>query len=52
MTLAGFEPVSRQFTIDANSASKLDFQLSPKGQTETVTVSAEDSGVNLGFEVR
>ena len=47
VTLAGFEPVTRQLSIDASSPSKIDFQLSPKGQTETVTVSAEDSGVNL-----
>jgi len=47
VTLAGFEPVTRQILLDANSPSKIDFQLSPKGQTETVKVSAEDSGVNL-----
>jgi len=47
VTLAGFEPVTQQIMLGANSPSKIDFQLSPKGQTETVKVSAEDSGVNL-----
>ena len=47
VTLAGFEPVTRRLTIDTATASKLDFQLTPRRQTETVTVSAEESGVNL-----
>jgi hypothetical protein len=45
--LAGFEVVSRRLTIDDNATLKIDFRLVPKQQTETVKVSAEDSGVNL-----
>jgi len=47
VTLSGFEPVSRQLMVDANGASKIDFQLTPKQQSESVTVTAEESGVNL-----
>jgi len=45
--LSGFEPITRQLTIDAISALRIDFQLMPKQQSESVTVSAEESGVDL-----
>ncbi len=47
VTLAGFESATRQVSIDKEGTSKIDFELKPKGQTETVTVKAEESGVNL-----
>jgi hypothetical protein len=47
ITLAGFEPATRQVTINTHTPSKLDFQLTPRQQTETVRVSAEETGVNL-----
>jgi hypothetical protein len=47
VTLAGFETVTRQLTIGKDDTPKIDFQLTPKGQTETITVSAENSGVDL-----
>src|SRR6201987_4586302 len=46
VTLAGFEPITRRLQIMDHTA-KLDFQLVPKGQTETVTVNADDAGVDL-----
>ena len=52
VTLAGFEPVTRQFTIDANSPSKIDFQLSPKGQTESVLVRARGLRREPDFQLR
>src|SRR6478752_4027898 len=47
VTLAGFESATRQVSIEKQGTSKIDFQLKPKGQTETVTVTAEEPGVNL-----
>jgi hypothetical protein len=47
VTLAGFEPVTKSLTIETNNPAKLDFQLVPKGRTETISVSAEDAGVDL-----
>ncbi len=47
VSLAGFESATRQVSIDKEGTSKIDFQLKPKGQTETVTVTAEEPGVNL-----
>src|SRR6201987_3255251 len=46
VTLAGFEPITRRLEITDHTA-KLDFQLVPKGQTETITVKANDTGVDL-----
>lgn len=45
--LASFEPITRELTVEKNAATKVDFQLVPKKQSETVTVNAEDTGVNL-----
>lgn len=47
VTLAGFEPVTKSLTIEANNPAKLDFQLVPKGRTESITVSAENVGIDL-----
>jgi hypothetical protein len=47
VTLAGFEPVTRRLTIGKERESKFDIQLTPKGQTETITVGAENAGVDL-----
>jgi Carboxypeptidase regulatory-like domain/TonB-dependent Receptor Plug Domain/TonB dependent receptor len=47
VTLAGFEPITKDVTIEKNAAIKADFQLAPKKQSETITVNAEDTGVNL-----
>jgi hypothetical protein len=47
VTLAGFEPISRRLVIGPDNNTKVDFQLVPQGRTETITVKAEDSGVDL-----
>lgn len=47
VVLAGFEQTTRRLTIDGNAATKIDIRLIPRQQTETVTISAEESGVNL-----
>jgi len=47
VTLAGFESASKRIVIESDVASKVDFQLVPKGQAETITVNAEGPGVDL-----
>lgn len=47
VTLAGFEPVEKRLALGKERTSKFDIQLTPKGQTETIIVRAQDSGVNL-----
>ena len=47
VTLAGFAPLTKRITLDATKPAKLDFQMVPQGQTETVKVSAQNSGVDL-----
>ncbi len=47
VTLAGFEPISRRLVIGPDNNTKVDFQLVPQGRTETITVKAEESGVDL-----
>ena len=47
VTLAGFDPVTKQITIDSDKPAKLDFQLTLKGQTQNITVSADASSVDL-----
>src|ERR1700761_1680492 len=41
VTLAGFDMVTRRLTIETDVTPKVDFQLVPKGQPETITVNAE-----------
>ncbi|WP_185827127.1 TonB-dependent receptor [Edaphobacter aggregans] len=47
VTLAGFESATKSVTVESENPAKLDFQLVLKGRTETVTVRAEDTGVDL-----
>ena len=47
VTLAGFEPVTKHLTIGTEHTRSLDFQLTPQGQKETITVNADDAGVDL-----
>ena len=47
VSLAGFTPLTRHLTLDGRASAKLDFQLVPQGQTETVKVNAQNSGVDL-----
>ena len=47
VTLAGFETVTKRITIETDVTPKVDFQLVPKGQPETITVNAEEPGVDL-----
>jgi hypothetical protein len=47
VTLAGFETVAKRVTIETNDPPKVDFQLVPKGQAETITVNPEGPGVDL-----
>jgi hypothetical protein len=46
VTLAGFDPVTKRFTIKSEGPVKLDFQLTLK-QTQTITVSADAPGIDL-----
>ena len=47
VALAGFEPITKHLTMKSDDTAKLDFQLVPKLQTETITVKAEEPGVDL-----
>jgi hypothetical protein len=47
VTLAEFEPLVERLTLKADDAIHLDFELVLKRQTQTVTVTAEASGVDL-----
>ena len=47
VTLAGFNPVTKRLTIKSNETARLDFQLTLKGQTETITVAADALGVDF-----
>lgn len=47
VTLAGFDTVTKRITIETDVSPKVDFQLVPKGQPETITVHAEGPGVDL-----
>ena len=47
VALAGFAPVTRHLTIDSDKPAKLDFQLTLKGQTQNITVSADPTTVDL-----
>src|SRR5580765_7220438 len=47
VALAGFETITKRLTIHDGGASRLDFQLVPKKQTETVIVTAEPKGIDL-----
>ena len=47
VALAGFGPITRRVAIETDHTAKVDFQLVPKGQTETITVKADDAGVDL-----
>ena len=47
VTLAGFESATKSVTVESENPAKLDFQLVLKGRTESVTVRAEDTGVDL-----
>jgi outer membrane receptor protein involved in Fe transport len=45
--LAGFDPVRKHLNIDSDKPAKLDFQLTVKGQTQNITVSADAPAVDL-----
>jgi hypothetical protein len=47
VALAGFETITKRLTIRQGPASRLDFQLILKKQTETITVRSEPEGVDL-----
>jgi hypothetical protein len=47
VTLAGFQTAAKRVTLRADGTAQVDFQLVPKGQTETVKVTAETTGVDL-----
>jgi hypothetical protein len=47
VALAGFETITKRLTIREGPASRLDFQLILRKQTETITVRAEPRGVDL-----
>jgi len=47
VALGGFEPVTKRLAIETDHPANLDFQLIPKGHEETITVNAEDSGIDL-----
>jgi Carboxypeptidase regulatory-like domain/TonB dependent receptor-like, beta-barrel len=47
VALAGFETITKRLTIRQGPASRLDFQLILRKQTETITVRSEPEGVDL-----
>jgi hypothetical protein len=47
VTLAGFTPITKSIIIASGTPQKLDFQLTPQGLTETVTVTAENNAIDL-----
>ncbi len=47
VTLAGFDPVTKHVTIKSDDPAKLDFQLTLKGETQSVTVTADAPTVDL-----
>ena len=47
VTLAGFESVTKKLTVETDHPPPLDFQLTLKGQPQTITVNSEDAGVDL-----
>ncbi len=47
VTLAGFATATKRITIETDATPKVDFQIVPKGQPETITVSPEGLGVDL-----
>ncbi len=47
VTLAGFDAVTKHVTINSDTPAKVDFQLTLKGETQNVTVSADAPTVDL-----
>jgi Carboxypeptidase regulatory-like domain/TonB-dependent Receptor Plug Domain len=47
VTLAGFVSVTKRITVNSNEPAKLDFQLTLKKPSQTITVSADAPGVDL-----
>jgi hypothetical protein len=47
VTLAGFRQITKSITIETDDPPHLDFQLIAQGQSETITVTAENLGVDL-----
>ncbi len=47
VTLAGFESVTKTLTVEDDAPPPVDFQLTLKGQSQTVTVNSNESGIDL-----
>jgi carboxypeptidase family protein/TonB-dependent receptor-like protein len=47
VALAGFDSVTKRITIDSDKPTKLDFQLTLKGQAQSITVAADAPTVDL-----
>ena len=47
VSLAGFETVTKHLTINSDKPTKLDFQLTLKGPTQNITVSADAPTIDL-----
>ena len=47
VTLAGFDPLTRRITLDSAKPNQLDLQLTPEKHTESVTVTAQQNGVDV-----
>ena len=47
VTLAGFETVAKQISLEEGGAVQVDFQLVPGKQSQTIEVTAETKGVDL-----
>lgn len=47
VALAGFRQITKQIAVETDEPPQLDFQLTPEGQSETITVTAENPGVDL-----
>ncbi len=47
VTLAGFARLTRRIELDSEKPGRVDFQLTPEKQTESVTVTAQENGVDV-----
>jgi hypothetical protein len=45
--LAGFETMTKKLTVEDDHPAELDIQLTLKGQSQTVTVTSEDAGIDF-----
>ena len=47
VSLAGFETLAKRITLDSEKPNQLDFQLTPEKRTDSVTVTAQENGIDI-----